>query len=300
MEQLFAGGGALQVPFGADFFSVAVGVLTGAIFACDRKLDIVGTIVLGLVTAYGGGIIRDLLLQDHGVYFMEYPEVILICICLAVFVFYFRGLFRHTGQVLFFADALSVALFALAGANKAFACGEGFVMVVILGALTSVGGGALRDISVETPGVFQRSNSTRWPDSAARSCSRPWLSQGTACAGGGSLRVHRGVSALPVGVLRLEDFRRGRPHAEGGPWRANGQALLRRAVSPRHPASQEGARYPRLVVSPSKGLAYATAHSHRVHGGHHRHDRGSLHRRARALQLRSSDEERAEDRASRL
>ena len=159
MDQFFAGGGALQVPFGADFFSVAVGVLTGAIFACDRKLDIVGTIVLGLVTAYGGGIIRDLLLQDHGVYFMEYPEVILICICLAVFVFYFRGLFRHTGQVLFFADALSVALFALAGANKAFACGEGFVMVVILGALTSVGGGALRDISVgETPGVFQRSN----------------------------------------------------------------------------------------------------------------------------------------------
>ena len=149
----------MQVPFGADFFSVAVGVLTGAMFACDRKLDIVGTIVLGLVTAYGGGIIRDLLLQDHGVYFMEYPEVILICICLAVFVFYFRGLFRHTGQVLFFADALSVALFALAGVNKAFACGEGFVMVVILGALTSVGGGALRDISVgETPGVFQRSN----------------------------------------------------------------------------------------------------------------------------------------------
>ena len=130
MEQLFAGGGALQVPFGADFFSVAVGVLTGAIFACDRKLDIVGTIVLGLVTAYGGGIIRDLLLQDHGVYFMEYPEVILICICLAVFVFYFRGLFRHTGQVLFFADALSVALFALAGANKAFACGEGFVCLL--------------------------------------------------------------------------------------------------------------------------------------------------------------------------
>ncbi|MEC4184610.1 TRIC cation channel family protein [Adlercreutzia sp. R21] len=158
MEQLFADG-ALTVPFGADFFSVAVGVITGAMFACDRKLDIVGTIVLGLMTAYGGGIIRDLLLQDDGVYFMQYPNVILICIGLAVFVFYFRGLFRHSGQVLFFADALSVALFALAGANKAFACGEGFVMVVILGALTSVGGGALRDISVgETPGVFQRSN----------------------------------------------------------------------------------------------------------------------------------------------
>lgn len=159
MEQFFADGATLQVPFGADFFSVAVGVITGAIFACDRKLDIVGTVVLGLLTAYGGGIIRDLLLQDHGVYFMQYPEVILICIGLAVFVFYFRGLFKHEGQLLFFADALSVALFALAGANKAFQCGEGFIMVVILGALTSVGGGALRDIAVgETPGIFQRSN----------------------------------------------------------------------------------------------------------------------------------------------
>lgn len=218
MDQFFAGGGALQVPFGADFFSVAVGVLTGAIFACDRKLDIVGTIVLGLVTAYGGGIIRDLLLQDHGVYFMEYPEVILICICLAVFVFYFRGLFRHTGQVLFFADALSVALFALAGANKAFACGEGFVMVVILGALTSVGGGALRDISVgETPGVFQRSNFYAVAGFGGAFVVRGHgFREGAARAGGRGLRVHRGVSALPVGVLRLEDLRRGRPHAEGG------------------------------------------------------------------------------------
>ena len=91
------------MPFGADFFSVAVGVLTGAIFACDRKLDIVGTIVLGLVTAYGGGIIRDLLLQDHGVYFMEYPEVILICICLAVFVFYSGAVSPH-GRCCSFAD----------------------------------------------------------------------------------------------------------------------------------------------------------------------------------------------------
>lgn len=159
MDYFFATGGTLQVPFGIDFFSVAVGVLTGAIFACDRKLDIVGTVTLGLITGYGGGMLRDFLLQDHGVYFMEYPEVILICMGIAIFVFYFRGIFKHMGQLLFLADAFSVALFALAGANKAYQCGEGVVMVVILGALTSVGGGAIRDICVgETPSVFQRSN----------------------------------------------------------------------------------------------------------------------------------------------
>lgn len=155
----FADGQVLTVPWGIDYFSVVVGVLTGALFACDRKLDIIGTVVLGLVTGYGGGIIRDVLLQDKGVYFTSHPDLILVCIVLCAFVFYFRGLFKHLDAMVFFADALSVGLFALAGASKAHACGEGFVLTVILGAITAVGGGAVRDICVgETPGIFQQSN----------------------------------------------------------------------------------------------------------------------------------------------
>lgn len=161
MEALIADGSPLNVPFAIDFCSILIGVITGAIFACDRKLDIVGTVVVALVTAYGGGIIRDLLLQDKGVFFMQYPVVIVIFAFLALFVFCFRGWFKnhYIGQILFFADALSVGVFALAGANKAFDCGEGFIIVVILGAITSVGGGALRDIIVgETPQIFFRAN----------------------------------------------------------------------------------------------------------------------------------------------
>lgn len=158
-QQLFAEGQAFTVPWGIDYFSVIVGVLTGALFACDRKLDIIGTVVLGLITGYGGGIIRDLLLQTQGVYFTSHPDLILLCIGLCLFVFYFRGLFIHLDATVFFADALSVGLFALAGASKAFACGEGFVITVMLGAITAVGGGAVRDICVgETPGIFQQSN----------------------------------------------------------------------------------------------------------------------------------------------
>lgn len=155
----FAEGQVLTVPWGIDYFSVVVGVLTGALFACDRKLDIIGTVVLGLITGYGGGIIRDVLLQDEGVYFTSHPDLILLCIVLCAFVFYFRGLFKHLDATVFFADSLSVGLFALAGASKALACGEGFVLTVILGAVTAVGGGAVRDICVgETPGIFQQSN----------------------------------------------------------------------------------------------------------------------------------------------
>lgn len=149
----------LTVPTGIDYFSVLVGALTGALFACDRKLDIVGTVTLGLVTGFGGGIIRDLLLRDYGIYFMQHPDLICLCMAICLFVFYFRGLFKRLDAVVFFADALSVALFALAGASKAVACGQGFVLSVMLGALTAVGGGAVRDVCVgETPGIFQQSN----------------------------------------------------------------------------------------------------------------------------------------------
>ena len=73
--------------------------------------------------------------------------------------FYFRGLFKNLDRAVMLADTLSVALFALAGASKAFAAGSGIVVSIILGAITAVGGGAVRDICVgEIPAVFKRSN----------------------------------------------------------------------------------------------------------------------------------------------
>ncbi|MFR3091403.1 MAG: TRIC cation channel family protein [Eggerthella lenta] len=50
LQQAFSDSQVLTVPWSIDYFSVVVGVLTGALFACDRKLDIIGTVVLGLVT----------------------------------------------------------------------------------------------------------------------------------------------------------------------------------------------------------------------------------------------------------
>lgn len=147
------------VPAFIEYLSVVVGVLTGALFGCDRKLDIMGVTALGLVAGFGGGILRDVLLQDQGVYFTEHPYLILTCIAAGAVVFYFRGAFKRLDSTVFLADALSVGLFAAAGVSKALGCGSGFVMSVILGVVTAVGGGAVRDVCVgETPGIFKASN----------------------------------------------------------------------------------------------------------------------------------------------
>lgn len=156
-ERITASGGV--VPAFIDYFAVVVGVVTGAMFACDRKLDIVGTTVCGLLTAYGGGILRDFLLQDEGVYFMMHPYLFLLCVGLCFFVFYFQSIFRYLPSLIFLCDTLSVALYAVAGASKAFDCGSGVVMSVVLGAIVGVGGGAIRDSFVgEVPGIFRSSN----------------------------------------------------------------------------------------------------------------------------------------------
>ena len=78
--------------FLTDYFAVAVGVLSGVLFAIDRDLDIVGCVSLGLVVGYGGGIIRDILLHDQGFFFMDHPNLVVFCIVLAAMVFqYFRS-----------------------------------------------------------------------------------------------------------------------------------------------------------------------------------------------------------------
>ena len=57
LQGIFADTPVLTVPWSIDYFSVIAGVLTGALFACDRKLDIIGTVVCGLITGYGGGVL---------------------------------------------------------------------------------------------------------------------------------------------------------------------------------------------------------------------------------------------------
>lgn len=139
-----------------DYFAVVVGVLTGALLAIDRKLDVVGTIALGIAAGYGGGVIRDLLLQDQGLFFMQHPLLIVACVAVCIVMSFFRKRLRNLGKYLFYFDAFSMAWFALAGASKAWFAGAGAVLSLVLGVVTAVGGGAVRDICIgETPAIFK-------------------------------------------------------------------------------------------------------------------------------------------------
>jgi uncharacterized membrane protein YeiH len=140
-----------------DLAGVAVFAASGVLAARDRDLDLLGVTVLAAITAIGGGTLRDLLLNRHPIFWVTdvwYPIVIIGSTVLTVA--YVRV--RPTpGTALLVADAFGLALFALSGAQVAEAAQCPAVIVVLVGTMTGVTGGVLRDvITVQVPLILRR------------------------------------------------------------------------------------------------------------------------------------------------
>ncbi|MEF9925281.1 MAG: trimeric intracellular cation channel family protein [Raoultibacter sp.] len=146
----------LTVPFWLEFAACLAGGISGAMSAVKAKFDIFGTICIAVVCGLLGGIIRDILLQDYGIYAFQKPTLILACVIAAIVVFYFGKLITYLDPVVDFLDALSVGLWAVISVGKGLSAGLDVVPAVILGTITAVGGGIARDVLMNRDvAVFQ-------------------------------------------------------------------------------------------------------------------------------------------------
>jgi uncharacterized membrane protein YeiH len=142
-----------------DLIGIGVFAISGALAAGRKRLDLLGVIVLASVTAIGGGTVRDLLLDRHPIFWLTdvaYLAVIVVAVALTFAYVQYR---RPPLASLLVADALGLALFSVAGAQIAENARLPAVSVVLLGTLTGVGGGVIRDVlSAEIPFVLRRGN----------------------------------------------------------------------------------------------------------------------------------------------
>lgn len=135
--------------------------VSGALVAINAKFDIFGVLVIGCITAIGGGITRDLLIgvTPPVIFSRAYIIAVAALTALTVFIvaYFYRNRFHairekiETINNIF--DALGLAVFTVTGMEIAFANGlsDNVFLSVTLGVLTGVGGGVLRDILTETP-----------------------------------------------------------------------------------------------------------------------------------------------------
>jgi uncharacterized membrane protein YeiH len=142
------------IPLWADLTAVGLGGVQGALFASgfrgERRLDLLGVVIIGIVMGMGGGLIRDLLLNvtpatlQSNWYLLTATGAALAGMLLA-------GLFQRLNRVIVGLDALVIGLFGAFGTSKALALGFPLVPAVFVGVCAAVGGGILRDMIMGLP-----------------------------------------------------------------------------------------------------------------------------------------------------
>jgi len=144
------------MPVWIEYFAVAVCAITAVLAAEGKHVDLFGVLVLALVTAVGGGTIRDLCLGVRPVFWIEQPQVVWTALIAASVTFVIVRFTHLPSRLLDVADAFGLALFGIAGTEKALAYGTPGIVAVLLGIVTGVAGGILRDVlRSEIPWVFK-------------------------------------------------------------------------------------------------------------------------------------------------
>ncbi|RYE38745.1 MAG: trimeric intracellular cation channel family protein [Hyphomicrobiales bacterium] len=129
-----------------DWLGIVVFTISGALVASRNQMDLVGFILLGTVTGIGGGTIRDLLLDAHPILWLARPQYLAVCILVSVAVFFTAHLVASRYRVILWFDAAGLALFAIAGAEKAVALGQAPLVAVTMGVISACFGGIIRDV----------------------------------------------------------------------------------------------------------------------------------------------------------
>lgn len=143
-----------MIPLWADLVAVGLGGVQGALFASgfvgQRRLDMLGVTIIGIVMGMGGGLIRDLMLNVE-LATMQSNWYLVTAAAAALVGMLLANLFRRLNAVIVAIDALVIGLFGAFGTAKALAVGLPEVPAVFVGVCSAVGGGILRDVFMGLP-----------------------------------------------------------------------------------------------------------------------------------------------------
>jgi uncharacterized membrane protein YeiH len=129
-----------------DLLGVAVFAISGVLAAGRKGLDLLGVAVVAVVTAIGGGTLRDLLLDRHPIFWIADPTYLwVIGGATALAVAYVR-FWLASSQALLIADAFGLGFFTISGVQITLMTGHPALIAVVMGTITGVAGGVLRDI----------------------------------------------------------------------------------------------------------------------------------------------------------
>lgn len=120
--------------------------VTGVIAAGKRNMDIFSIVLLGVVTALGGGTLRDIMLDSHPLFWVADLTYLWVSIVAAILTFFFVRFVSRLLTLFIYLDTFGMALFTILAMGKALSLGCNYTVAVVLGLVTGITGGMLRDI----------------------------------------------------------------------------------------------------------------------------------------------------------
>ena len=147
----------MSLLYALDLIGTAAFAASGAWAGIRRQMDLLGVIVLGLVTATGGGTLRDILLGDLPPFALKDETYLYMSIIVSLAVFVGHRHFERLHQPLLYFDAIGLGTFVVIGTGKALALHTGALTAILMGVATATAGGLVRDVlSGQVPLILQR------------------------------------------------------------------------------------------------------------------------------------------------
>jgi uncharacterized membrane protein YeiH len=139
-----------------ELLGIVTFALSGIVEARRKRMDLVGVYTVALIAAFGGGTVRDLVLDRTPLFWVANQGYAILILLMAFASFLFPSLTRVPDRALLLPDALGLGLFSISGAGFALDAGTSLFIAGLLGATTGIFGGVLRDVIVnDIPFIFR-------------------------------------------------------------------------------------------------------------------------------------------------
>ncbi|MFD1615203.1 trimeric intracellular cation channel family protein [Gelatiniphilus marinus] len=140
-----------------DILGTIAFAISGVLVAMGKKMDLFGILIIAFVTAVGGGTLRDLLIGNTPVFWMEDMTYSYIIIASSVFAIVFRNKINYLRTSLFLFDTIGIGLYTVVGIEKGINAELHPIICVALGTMSACFGGVIRDILCnEIPVIFRK------------------------------------------------------------------------------------------------------------------------------------------------
>lgn len=139
-----------------DYLGTFAFAISGIRLASKKEFDWFGAFIVGMVTAVGGGTMRDIMLGMSPFWMTQWTYFAITLVALMICAFFHKFINRMAGPIFLF-DTIGLALFTVVGFQKTLTAGYPFYAAILMGMMTGAAGGVLRDILInEEPLIFRR------------------------------------------------------------------------------------------------------------------------------------------------